>query len=154
MGNRDLLTIFAASLDRIPFSTYRYKKLIAATALTLFLATAFISCSEKFDYDKGTRMTGGDPKAGMEKIILHDCHSCHVIPGIPVNRDSRGPALKHWASHTTIAKKWPNTPENLEDFIEHPERMLHGTGLKSEITMSNVKPGDAKDIAAYLFSIQ
>jgi len=37
-----------------------------------------------------------------------------------------------------IAKKWPNTPENLEDFIEHPERMLHGTGLKSEMTMSNV----------------
>lgn len=112
------------------------------------------SCSERFDYDKGASMTGGDPKAGLEKIILHDCHSCHVIPGIPVNRDSRGPALKHWATRSTIAKKWPNTPQNLKEFIEHPDRMLHETGAKGEITMSNIKPSDAKDIAAYLFSIQ
>ena len=98
-------------------------------------------------------MTGGDPQNGKEKIILHDCHSCHVIPGIPVNADSRGPALKHWSRRNTIANNWPNTPENLEDFIEHPERMLHGKGVKSEITMSNVKPNDARDIAAYLFSI-
>lgn len=98
-------------------------------------------------------MTGGDPQAGKEKIVLHDCHSCHEIPGIPLNRDRSGPSLKHWAEQSTIAKKWPNTPENLEDFLQHPERMLHGSELKSEMTMSSVKAVDAKDIAAYLFSI-
>jgi cytochrome c len=144
--------VSAASLNRMSLSACRYRK--SAAALTLLLAIGFSSCGERFDYDKGASMTGGNPKTGMEKIVLHDCHSCHVIPGIPVNRDSRGPALKHWASRTMIVNKWPNTPENLEDFIEHPERMLHGTGIKSEMTMSSVKPGDAKDIAAYLFSIQ
>ena len=126
---------------------------ISACAIALF-ALGLSSCAEKFDYARGSMLTGGDPNAGREKIVLHDCHSCHIIPGIPVNRDARGPALRHWARQATIARKWPNNPENLEDFIEHPERMLHGNSLKHEMTMSNVKPGDARDIAAYLFSIE
>jgi len=124
---------------------------MATTAALLLLGLA--GCADKFDFERGASMTGGDPQAGREKIILHDCHSCHEIPGVPVNRDAKGPSLKHWSRQAKIAKKWPNTPENLEDFIEHPERMLHGTGMKNEMTMSSVKPADAKDIAAYLFSI-
>jgi cytochrome c2 len=121
--------------------------------LTIILLIGLISCADKFDYQRGAAMTGGDPTVGREKIVLHDCHSCHEIPGVPINRDAKGPALKHWSRQRTIAKKWPNTPENLEDFIEHPDRMLHGTGMKREMTMSSVKPDDAKDITAYLFSI-
>ena len=128
------------------------RQTITAAGL-LLMATLLISCSQTFNYERGASMTGGDPQVGKEKIVLHDCHSCHEIPGIPVNRDRRGPSLKHWAKQSTIAKKWPNTPDNLEDFLQHPERMLHGSGLKSEMTMSSVKPDDAKDIAAYLFSI-
>jgi cytochrome c len=122
-------------------------------AFAFVLAMGLTSCADKFDYARGAQMTGGDPQAGKEKIIVHDCHSCHAIPGIPLNTDSRGPALKHWSRQTTIAKQWPNNPANLEDFIEHPDRMLHGKSVKSEITMANIKPADAKDIAAYLFSI-
>jgi cytochrome c2 len=124
---------------------------IIATGVLLLLG--LVGCSDKFDYERGASMTGGDPKTGKEKIVLHDCHSCHEIPGIPINRDAHGPSLKHWSRRSTIARKWPNTPESLEDFIEHPERMLHGTGMKNEMTMSSVKPANAKDIAAYLFSI-
>ena len=127
---------------------------LITTAAVLSLLAALIACADSFDYAKGASMTGGDPNAGREKIILHDCHSCHLIPGVPVNRDSKGPALKHWSRQSTIAGKWPNTPESLEDSIQHPERMLHGKNLKNEMTMSNVKPADSKDIAAYLFSIQ
>lgn len=129
-------------------------KALGWSALFLLVVGLVVGCSDSFDYAKGASMTGGDPQVGREKIVLHDCHSCHIIPGVPVNRDSRGPALKHWSKQSTIAKKWPNTPENLEEFIQHPERMLHGKDLKNEITMSSVKPQDAKDIAAYLFSIQ
>jgi cytochrome c len=128
------------------------RPIIPASGL-LFITMFLVACSQTFNYERGASMTGGDPQAGKEKIVLHDCHSCHEIPGIPVNRDVRGPSLKHWAKQSTIAKKWPNTPENLEDFLQHPERMLHGSGLKTEMTMSSVKSGDAKDIAAYLFSI-
>ena len=123
---------------------------IAAASLLL----ALFACADRIDYNKGASLTGGDPQAGKEKIIRHDCHSCHAIPGIPVNADARGPALNHWARRSTIAKKWPNTAENLEDFIEHPDRMLHGSGMKTEMTMPTIKPADAKDIAAYLFSLE
>jgi cytochrome c len=143
------------STDRVHNkNTIRHYRLLAISPLGLLMAVLLTSCAEKFDYAKGAAMTGGDPNAGKEKIIVHDCHSCHEIPGIPVNPDRRGPSLKHWARQSMIIKKWPNTPENLEDFLQHPERMLHGSGLKSEMTMSSVKPGDAKDIAAYLFSIE
>jgi len=122
---------------------------IAASSLLL----ALVACADRIDYDKGASLTGGDPNAGKEKIVQHDCHSCHAIPGIPVNADARGPALNHWARRSTIAKKWPNNPENLEDFLEHPDRMSHGQGMKTEMTMPTIRPADAKDIAAFLFSI-
>ena len=128
-------------------------RLTVTATLLLSLTLFLVACSQTFNFERGASMTGGDPQAGKEKIVLHDCHSCHEIPGIPLNRDRKGPSLKHWARQSTIAKKWPNTAENLEDFLQHPERMLHGNGLKSEITMSSVKASDAKDIAAYLFSI-
>ena len=124
------------------------------TGITALLLLGLTACSGKIDYEHGASMTGGDPAAGKDKIILHDCHSCHDIPGIPVNRDTRGPSLKHWSRRSTIAKRWPNTPEDLQDFLQHPERMLHGTNMKNEMTMSSVKAGDAKDIAAYLFSLE
>ncbi len=128
------------------------RQTISASVL-LFMTMFLLACSQTFNYERGASMTGGDPQAGKEKIVVHDCHSCHEIPGIPVNPQRRGPSLKHWAKQSTITKKWPNTPENVEDFLQHPERMLHGNGLNNEMTMSRVKPGDAKDITAYLFSI-
>lgn len=122
-------------------------------SLFLLVPIFLVACAQTFNYERGASMTGGDPAAGKEKIVVHDCHSCHEIPGIPVNPDRRGPSLKHWSKQSTIAKKWPNTPDNLEDFLQHPERMLHGNGLRNEMTMSSVKPADAKDIAAYLYSV-
>ena len=122
------------------------------TVTSLLLALA--GCVDQVDYSKGGSVAGGDPAAGKEKIVLHDCHSCHEIPGVPLNANRRGPALTHWARRSMIIKKWPNTPENLEDFIEHPDRMQHATGMKTEMAMPTVKAGDAKDIAAYLFSLQ
>ena len=130
----------------------RMRKIFTA-ALVLLICCVLVCCTQTFNYQRGESMTGGDPARGKEKIVLHDCHSCHEIPGVPLNPDRRGPSLKHWSRQSTIAKKWPNTPEDLEDFIQHPDRMLHGTGLKSELTMSTAKPADSKDIAAYLYSL-
>jgi cytochrome c2 len=130
----------------------RYAKIIVAAVLIL-LAMLLGSCAQGFNYGRGASMTGGDPQAGKQKIVLHDCHSCHEIPGIPLNAQRRGPSLKHWARQSTTPRSGPIFPESLEDFLQHPDRALHGSGVKSEMTMSSVKAGDAKDIAAYLFSI-
>ena len=122
-------------------------------AICTLAALAALGCADRIDYAKGAALSGGDPAAGKEKIILHDCHSCHVIPGVPES-GSRGPTLAHWATRRTIAGQWPNTPQSLQDFLEHPDRMLHAKGMKTEMAMPTIKPSDAKDIAAYLFSLE
>jgi cytochrome c2 len=114
-------------------------------------AVLFAACSSSgFDFAKGTSLTGGNPQVGKEKIVLHDCHSCHVIPGVEGDAHVLGPTLDHWSRRSSIISKWPNNPPNLENWIRHSEQLLPGTTMK----MLSVNEQDAKDIAAYLFSIR
>jgi cytochrome c len=119
--------------------------LIAAS----FIAGSLCGCSERVHFAQGQEMTGGDPEAGRQAIVRHDCHSCHVIPGIEGERDVQGPALDHWASRKSIAQQWPNTPTNLENWIRHSEQLRPGTTMK----MMSINEKDARDIAAYLYSL-
>ncbi|HEY4959458.1 MAG TPA: c-type cytochrome [Terriglobales bacterium] len=119
---------------------------LAAVSL---IAGSLCGCSERIDFAQGQKMTGGDPEAGKQAIVLHDCHSCHVIPGIEGEQHVQGPALDHWASRKSIAKQWPNTPADLENWIRHSEQLLPGTTMK----MMSVNEKDARDIAAYLYSL-
>jgi len=123
-------------------------------AIALAMVAGLVACADRFDYAKGARLTGGNPETGREKIVAHDCHSCHEIPGVPVNANRKGPDLKHWSRRNKIANRWPNTPEYLEDYLRHPDRMLHATRMTSEISMPSVNAEDAKNIAAYLYSIE
>ena len=118
----------------------------AVVSLGLTLA----GCSNGFDYSKGRRMTGGDPIVGKRAIFKRDCTSCHVIPGFEGNTEVAGPALSHWAKHGMIEDTWPNTPENLERWIRFSETMNPETVMK----LLSVNEKDAKDISAYLFSLQ
>ena len=101
------------------------------------------------DYAQGRSMTGGDPEAGKQAIVMHDCHSCHVIPGIEGDAVTQGPELAHWAKRRKVAGEWPNTPENLENWIRHSEQLRPRTTMK----LMTVNEKDARDIAAYLYSL-
>ena len=119
---------------------------LAAASL---IAVSLAGCSGSVDFAQGQKMTGGDPEAGKQAIVIHDCHSCHVIPGIEGEEHVQGPTLAHWATRSTVAKQWPNTPENLENWIRHSEQLRPGTTMK----MLSVSEKDARDIAAYLDSL-
>jgi cytochrome c len=124
---------------------------LRSAAISTVMAMVFVACSSNgFDYARGTSLTGGNPQIGKEKIVLHDCHSCHVIPGIEGDAHVLGPNLDHWSRRATIANRWPNTSRNLENWIRHSEQMLPGTTME----MLDVNENDAKDIAAYLYSIR
>jgi cytochrome c1 len=82
--------------------------------------------------------------------MFHDCHSCHVIPGIEGDQTTQGPGLEHWSKRKTIANEWPNTPQNLENWIQHSEQLRPATTMK----LLNVSENDARDIAAYLYSLK
>jgi cytochrome c len=92
---------------------------------------------------------GGNAEAGKLAIVMHDCHSCHAIPGIESDGHVQEPSLSRWATRKTIVKEWPNSPANLENWIRHSEQLRPGTTVK----LLSINEKDARDIAAYLYSL-
>jgi cytochrome c len=121
---------------------------------TIFLFTMLITlpaCNwfRDFDFERGARLTGGDPEMGRKKLAMRSCVSCHVIPGVPRGEGKSGPSLEHWSGRSTFLNVYPNTPENLEKWLAKPSHRKPGTAMP-DITIS---PQDSRDMAAYLFSI-
>jgi cytochrome c len=94
--------------------------------------------------------TGGDAARGKQLITQYRCGSCHWIPGIASAQGLVGPPLMMFARRTFIAGELPNTPENLEKWIENPP------SVEPHTAMPNLGVGDeqARDIAAYLYTLR
>lgn len=94
-------------------------------------------------------MTGGNPELGRKKLAQYSCISCHVIPGVPKGEGKSAPSLANWSGRQTFLNTFPNTPENLEKWLENPSHRKPNTTMPN----LNIGPKDSRDIAAYLFSI-
>jgi cytochrome c2 len=132
--------------------TPRRHKLSLLTRLSLLaIAMALPSCRwvRQFDFERGARLTGGDPELGRQKCGQHSCVSCHIIPGIPKATGTSGPPLDHWYWRRTFLDAYPNTPANLERWLEKPAQLKPSTSMPD----TSVSPQDSRDMAAYLFSI-
>ena len=95
------------------------------------------------------QMTGGNPHAGRDKIRSYGCNTCHIIPGITGVQGVVGPPLEHWSRRVYIAGEFPNTPDNLTKWIQHPPRLVPKTAMPD----MGVTEQDSRDIAAYLYSL-
>jgi cytochrome c2 len=102
-----------------------------------------------FDFERGARLTGGNPELGRKKLGQHSCVSCHIIPGVPKADGNKGPSLEHWAQHRHFLDTHPNNPEDIEKWLENPSHVKPGTRMPD----LNVSPEDSRDISAYLYSI-
>jgi cytochrome c len=92
----------------------------------------------------------GNPQHGRELIVHYGCGACHVIPGIYTARGLVGPPLFFWSRRTIIAGELPNNPENLMRWIENPPAVEPGTAMPN----LGVTPDQARDMAAYLYTLQ
>ena len=93
-------------------------------------------------------VAGGKPSHGKRLIQHFGCGSCHMIPGIP-HADARvGPPLDDFRKHRFIGGEIPNTPENAIRWIVDPKKIEPGTIMPR----LGVKPNQARDILAYLYS--
>jgi cytochrome c2 len=97
-----------------------------------------------------TALTGGNPEAGPVLIGRYGCGGCHEIPGVTGARGKVGPSLKGVAGRVYIAGQLTNRPENMIRWIEHP----HAINPKTAMPEMGVTPSDARDIAAYLYTLQ
>ena len=94
--------------------------------------------------------TIGNAQHGRELVASYGCGACHMIPGVHAARGKVGPPLWFFAERTMIAGELPNTPENLEKWIEHPRQIEPNTAMPD----LGVQPNEAKEIAAFLYTLR
>jgi cytochrome c2 len=95
-------------------------------------------------------LTGGRPDVGRQRIEYFGCGSCHTIPGVRRATATVGPPLEKLARRSYIAGVMDNTPENLIRWIQDPP----GVDAKTAMPRLGVSGQDARDIAAYLYTLR
>jgi cytochrome c len=112
-------------------------------------ACAIGACRANYD-SEAAQLTGGDPRRGVQAIGRYGCGACHDIPGIRNARGNVGPPLARIASRTYLAGRVTNTPADMIRWIQHPQQIERGTAMPE----MNVSDQDARDIAAYLYTLR
>lgn len=100
--------------------------------------------------DAAALTQGGDARRGKELIRTYGCGSCHTIPRVPGAEAIVGPNLQGIATRAYIAGVVPNVPENMMQWIMNPP----GIDEKTAMPNLHVTARDARDIAAYLYTLQ
>jgi cytochrome c oxidase assembly factor CtaG len=95
-------------------------------------------------------MTGGDPDRGRLAISKYGCDTCHTIPGVRTARGQVGPPLTGVAGRVYLAGHLPNTPTNMQDWIQHP----HAHDPLTVMPETGISPQEARDVSAYLYTLR
>ena len=118
-------------------------------ACVLFVAGLAWGCGQQ-RLTKGVALTGGDPYAGERAITHYGCGSCHKIPGVSGAVGLVGPPLAGVGDRAYVAGELTNRPANMIRWIQHP----HSVNERTAMPELGVTPQDAKDIAAFLYSLE
>jgi cytochrome c1 len=94
--------------------------------------------------------TGGEPASGRAAVVHYGCGSCHTIPNVAGANGLVGPSLASLRLRTYIAGELPNSTDNLTRWIQHPLSVRQTTAMPE----LNVSAKDARDIAAFLYSLR
>jgi cytochrome c2 len=95
-------------------------------------------------------LTGGDPRAGKVALQQGPCKGCHQIPGVPGATGRVGPPLTGFSGRAYIAGRLANTPDHLVAWIVDPQAIDPRTAMPR----TGVSPSQARDIAAYLYTLK
>jgi len=113
------------------------------------LALAAADCTHG-EADAMALTQGGNAARGKELIRSYGCGSCHTIPRVPGAEAIVGPNLHGEATRAYIAGVMPNTPENMIRWIMNPPAIDDKTAMPN----LRVSAVDARDIAAYIYTLQ
>lgn len=115
----------------------------------LLLLLVLTACRPQDDHT-ARRLTGGDPSRGREAIRAYGCGACHTVPGVRGATGMVGPPLTAIADRVYLAGQLPNTPDNMKRWIREPQNVESGTAMPN----LNVSENDARDMAAYLYTLR
>lgn len=91
-----------------------------------------------------------DPERGRIAVQQYGCTSCHIVEGTVGPQTWVGPPLRRLAKRKFVAGVIPNTLENMARWIEDPVAVEPLTAMPD----MGVPPADARDIAAYLRTLE
>jgi cytochrome c oxidase assembly factor CtaG len=131
-------------------SARRMAAMAAARTLVILVGVLTFSSCDRASGDDRFQLTDADAGRGKVAIRRYGCGSCHTIPGISGANGLVGPPLAQIASRVYIAGVLTNEPDNMIRWIENPP------GVDSKTAMPNmgVTSRDARDIAAYLYTLR
>jgi cytochrome c1 len=112
--------------------------------------TAALVCVLGCSAPPSTSVAGGDPQRGQQALQRYGCGACHEIPGVPGARGAVGPSLAKFGQRTMVAGRLANTPDNLMRWIQEPQSIEPGNAMPN----LGVSTADARDIAAYLYTLR
>jgi cytochrome c2 len=95
-------------------------------------------------------VAGGEAQRGRVALERFDCGVCHIIPGVSGTPGRVGPSLEHFARRAYVAGKFPNEAGHLVRWIVDPPALAPRTAMPAV----GVSEAEARDMAAYLFTLQ
>jgi len=125
---------------------------IAVVVVAIVVAALARQRHSARDYTRkeAIRLTGGNPERGQDLISYYGCTSCHTVPGVTGPQSTVGPPLERLRQRSFLAGEVPNTAANLERWIRQP----HSVEPKTAMPEMGVSEQDAKDLAAYLYTLR
>jgi cytochrome c len=122
--------------------------LILVVAMSSFFPAG---CNSEKSLKAETGVAGGDPRRGQAALNRYACATCHTIAGFHSSGPLIGPPLDRAAAvRPFLIGTVPNNAENLVRWIEDPQSV----DPQSSMPNLGVTPEDARDIAAYLYSLR
>ena len=145
------LAIFAGWLRESEIRTLGREKaaFLARTAAALLLIVVAAGC-DRASGDQSLMLSNSDVDRGRTAVRKYGCGSCHMIPGVGGADGMVGPPLGGIANRVYIGGVLPNEPDNMISWIENPQAVDPKTAMPN----TGVTPRDARDIAAYLYTLR
>ncbi|HTE39903.1 MAG TPA: c-type cytochrome [Steroidobacteraceae bacterium] len=113
----------------------------------ILLASTLSACARAPTYEP--QIENGNAASGKLAMRRLQCNVCHTIPGIGGTQGMVGPPLRQYRRNVYVAGKFPNTANYLVQWIANPPALSPDTAMPA----LGVSRDDARDIAAYLYSL-
>ena len=118
-----------------------------AALLILGLGLGLTGCSAS---EGGAGAPAASAARGQRLLVHYQCGSCHAIPEVPATRRLNGPSLQAFGKRSYIAGHLPNRRDTLAQWIMSPQSLVPDSPMPD----MGVSPADARDMAAYLGTLQ